>query len=171
MIPAMASKLRVTRQVVAWMKPKQWEPFALGRFPCWIVGEFYGFAVLPVGAFGGPIGLKVARHHQGDLSDPDNLNRVPTVADEKELVDALKAFVPDAYAETHVMKVCMYTNTPDENFILDYLPGFDKDVAIAAGFSGHGFKFSSVVGEIMADLAMKGETSLPIGFLSAARFK
>jgi sarcosine oxidase len=64
----------------------------------------------------------------------------------------------------------MYTNTPDENFILDYLPGFDKDVVVAAGFSGHGFKFSSVVGEIMADLAMNGGTSLPIGFLSARRF-
>jgi sarcosine oxidase len=53
---------------------------------------------------------------------------------------------------------------------LDYLPGFDHDVAVAAGFSGHGFKFSSVVGEIMADLTMNGRTSLPIGFLNARRF-
>jgi sarcosine oxidase len=68
------------------------------------------------------------------------------------------------------MKVCMYTSTPDEHFILDHLPGYEKEVAIAAGFSGHGFKFSSVVGEIMADLAMNGGTALPIGFLSARRF-
>ncbi|MEO5998930.1 MAG: hypothetical protein ABIQ00_19825 [Chitinophagaceae bacterium] len=65
----------------------------------------------------------------------------------------------------------MYTNSPDENFILDYLDGYDKDVAIATGFSGHGFKFASVIGEIMADLAMKGSTTLPIGFLNASRFK
>jgi sarcosine oxidase len=170
MIPGMSSKLQVTRQVVAWMTPRKWEPFVLGQFPCWIADDFYGFPLLPVGVFGAPVGLKVGRHHPGDISDPDSLNRVPTLADEKELVDALNTFVPDAYADTHVMKVCMYTNTPDQNFILDYLPGFDKDVAIAAGFSGHGFKFASVVGEIMADLAMNGGTSLPIGFLSAKRF-
>jgi sarcosine oxidase len=170
MIPGMSSKLRVTRQVVAWMKPKKWEPFALGTFPCWIVNEYYGFPVLPVGTFGGPIGLKLARHHPGEISDPDTVNRVPTAADERDLVDALNTFIPDGYAETHVMKICMYTNSPDQNFILDYMPGFEKDVAIATGFSGHGFKFSSVVGEIMADLAMNGGTPLPIGFLNARRF-
>jgi sarcosine oxidase len=170
MIPGMAPKLRVTRQALAWMKPKKWEPFALGQFPCWIVDEYYGFPILPVGTFGGPIGLKVARHHPGELSDPDRVNRVPNAEDERDLVQALNTFIPDGYAETHVMKICMYTNSPDQNFILDYLPGFDKDVAIAAGFSGHGFKFSSVVGEIMADLAMSGGTALPIGFLNARRF-
>jgi sarcosine oxidase len=170
MIPGLASRLRVTRQVLAWMKPKRWDAFALGQFPCWIVDQFYGFPILPVGAFGGPVGLKLARHFPGVESDPDHLDRTPTAADERDLVDALNTFIPEAYAETHVMKVCMYTNTPDENFILDYMPGFDKDVAVAAGFSGHGFKFSSVVGEIMADLAMNGGTSLPIAFLSARRF-
>ena len=170
MIPEMSSTLQVTRQVVAWMVPKQWELFALGRFPCWLVDEFYGFPVLPAGAFGGPIGLKVGKHRPGDVSAPETLNRMPTAADEKELVDALKMFIPDAYGTTYAMKVCMYTNTPDGHFILDYLPGFDKDVAIAAGFSGHGFKFASVVGEIMADLTVDGGTSLPIGFLSARRF-
>ena len=68
------------------------------------------------------------------------------------------------------MKTCLYTNTPDENFILDHLPGYDKAVVIAAGFSGHGFKFVSIVGEIMADLAMKGSTTQPISFLNASRF-
>lgn len=69
------------------------------------------------------------------------------------------------------MKACMYTNTPDENFILDFLPGHDKDVVVATGFSGHGFKFAPVVGEIMSDLAVKGSTTLPIGFLQASRFE
>ena len=68
------------------------------------------------------------------------------------------------------MKTCMYTNTPDENFILDFLPGYDNHVLIATGFSGHGFKFASVVGEIISDLAIKGITPHPIDFLNAQRY-
>jgi sarcosine oxidase len=170
LIPGLAPRLSVTRQVLAWMRPKNWDAFALGQFPCWTVDQFYGFPILPVGAFGGPIGLKVARHFPGRVSDPDRLDRVPAPSDERELIDAVQRFLPEGYVETHAMKVCMYTNTPDEHFILDYLPGFEKDVAVAAGFSGHGFKFSSVVGEIMADLVTRGGTTLPIGFLSARRF-
>jgi len=176
LIPALSSRLRVTRQVLAWVTPKRWDSFAIGRFPCWIAtaegtpGAYYGFPVLPAGEFGGPIGLKVARHYPGEAADPDTIHRVPTSADERELVDALNTFVPDAYGAMHAMKICMYTNSPDEHFILDYLPNGDNDVVVAAGFSGHGFKFASVVGEIMADLAMDGGTRLPIDFLSARRF-
>lgn len=170
LVSSLAPRLRVTRQVLAWMTPKRCEPFALGVFPCWIADQFYGFPMLPVDAFGGPAGLKVARHVPGAPSDPDSLDRVPNAADEQELVDALNRFIPDGYGATHVMRVCMYTCTPDENFVLDYLPGYENEVAIAAGFSGHGFKFAPVVGEIMADLAMNGGTALPIGFLNARRF-
>lgn len=175
MMPSIAPRLKVVRQVLAWMKPKRWEDFALERFPCWIIqdktGDGYGFPILPVGQFGGPVGLKLALH-QGvsDTVDPDAVNRSIGEADEKALIDFLHRFIPDGYDATLSMKTCLYTNTPDYNFILDYLPGHDKDVAIAAGFSGHGFKFVSVVGEIMADLAAKGSTRHPIGFLSAQRF-
>ncbi len=106
----------------------------------------------------------------GAISDPDNLNRIPAKEDEAILTYALNKFFPEGYESTLVMKTCMYTNTPDENFILDFLPGYDKDVCVAAGFSGHGFKFASVVGEIMTDLAVKGGTAHPIGFLNAKRF-
>jgi sarcosine oxidase len=68
------------------------------------------------------------------------------------------------------MKTCRYTNTPDEHFILDHLPGYGDRVIMAAGFSGHGFKFVSVIGEVMADLAQQGSTQLPVDFLSVARF-
>ncbi len=177
MIPGMTANLKVTRQMTAWVKPKKWEDFLLGRFPCWVLeddkkpGSFYGFPVLPVVKFGGPVGLKLAHHFHGKVSDPDSINRIPTAEDEADLVDVLNKFMPQGYAATLVMKTCMYTNTPDENFVLDFLPGYDKDVVIATGFSGHGFKFASVVGEIMADLSMNGKTSLPIGFLNASRFK
>lgn len=176
MIPGLSSQLKVTRQVIAWVNPKERKPFELGQFPCWMIddhtqeGMYYGFPVLPVAKFGAPIGLKVALHYPGQVTNPDSVNRIPSKEDENHLVEALDKYLPKGYESTHVLKTCLYTNTPDENFILDFLPGYDQQVVIAAGFSGHGFKFVSVVGEIMADLAMRGKTELPIGFLNAQRF-
>lgn len=175
MVSSFAPKLKVTRQALAWVQPKKWETFGLGNFPCWNIAhkgyDFYGFPILPVGQFGGPLGLKLALHYPGgDVTDPDMVNRNTKKTDESVLIDFLKEFMPDGYQSTLTMKTCLYTNTPDENFIVDFLPGFDNSVAIAAGFSGHGFKFASVIGEILADLAVKGATSLPIAFLNAQRF-
>jgi sarcosine oxidase len=126
--------------------------------------------MLPIENYGGPIGLKIAHHFPGSETDPDLISRVPTPADETNLIYALNKFIPAGYDSTLVIKTCMYTNTPDENFILDFVPGYEGDVITATGFSGHGFKFASVVGEIMGDLAIKGKTELPIGFLQAGRF-
>jgi len=177
MIPSLSSTLSVSRQMVAWVIPKKISLFELGRIPCWTIADdakpsiYYGFPILPVGKFNDPIGFKLAHHYHGELSDPDTISRVPTAEDEANLVYALNKFFPDGYKATHVMKTCMYTNTPDENFIIDFLPGYDKQVAVATGFSGHGFKFVSVVGEIMSDFAIKGSTGLSIGFLNAKRFE
>lgn len=176
MISGYSTKLTITRQAVAWVKPKKWDDFVLGKFPCWIFEtngfDFYGFPILPVGSFGGPTGLKLALHYPGgDVTDPDKVNRDTKAADQKVLVDFLKEFIPGGYEDILAMKTCLYTNSPDSNFIIDFLPGYDKDVAIATGFSGHGFKFASVVGEIMSDLAINGSTVQPIGFLNANRFK
>ena len=76
--------------------------------------------------------------------------------------------MPLANGERRGAKVCMYTNTPDANFIVDRLADH-PNVVVASACSGHGFKFSSVIGEILADLVLTGETRLPIGFLSAKR--
>lgn len=175
MIPGLAPKLKITRQALAWVKPKKWDNFILGKFPCWILEnneyDFYGFPILPVGNFGGPLGLKLALHYPGgEITDPDAVNRNTKESDENVLIQFLNQFMPDGYENTLVMKTCLYTNSPDQNFILDYLPGFDKDVIIATGFSGHGFKFASVIGEVMADLAINGSTHMPIDFLNAQRF-
>lgn len=175
MIPGFTPKLKVTRQALAWVQPKKWDQFSLGEFPCWNVVDkghfFYGFPILLAGQFGGPLGLKLALHYPGgDVTDPDMVNRNMKETDEKVLVDFLNEFMPEAYQSTLTMKTCLYTNTPDENFILDFLPGYDTSVVIAAGFSGHGFKFTSVIGEILADLVIKESTSLPIAFLNAQRF-
>ncbi|MBL0024088.1 MAG: N-methyl-L-tryptophan oxidase [Saprospiraceae bacterium] len=175
MIPRFAPKLKITRQALAWVKPKNWDNFVLGEFPCWLIENngytFYGFPILPVGIFSGPDGLKLGLHHPGDeVENPDIVERNTKVSDENVLIRFINQFMPDGYEQTIAMKTCLYTNSPDENFILDFLPGFDKDVVIATGFSGHGFKFASVIGEILADLAVNGSTSMPIGFLSTQRF-
>ncbi len=175
LIPSLHAKLTVTRQAIVWVNTQQPASYSLGNFPCWLIddhtrpGMYYGFPQLPVAQFGAPIGMKLAYHFPGDVSQPDQVNRVTSVNDEEHLVQALHRFLPNAYTATHTMKTCLYTNTPDEHFVIDFLPGYDHRVAIAAGFSGHGFKFVSVVGEIMADLATKGKTDLPIAFLGAQR--
>jgi len=174
LIPGWGNQLVVTRQVLAWIMPKNPDAFRLGTFPCWTLADddhesiFYGFPILPENGFDGPIGLKLAHHAQGLHTDPDGLDLPPNNEDEKLIVDFLNRFIPGAYHHTVAMKTCRYTNSKDEHFILDQLPGHDK-VFVASGCSGHAFKFSSVIGEIMADLAMYGKTQLPIDFLGADR--
>ena len=176
MIPELAAILKVTRQVLSWVEPEIKENFELGKLPCWMIvdgddkGCYYGFPVLPPENFEGPSGLKLAYHYPGLVTDPDDVNRNTDSADESNLIDALKKFIPGGYKSTIELKTCMYTNTPDEDFIIDFLPGHEN-IVVATGFSGHGFKFASVVGEILADLATNGKTDLPIGFLNAHRFK
>jgi sarcosine oxidase len=131
----------------------------------------YGFPMLPVGRFGPPVGLKVAHHYPGKITHPDQVDRQVHPGDEEQLIATLKKFIPKSYAHTHTIRTCLYTNTPDEHFIIDFLPEQEKKVVIAAGFSGHGFKFASVVGEVLADLAVDGNTRIPIGFLGVERLK
>ncbi len=87
------------------------------------------------------------------------------------LREGIRRYFPDADGPTLAMKTCMFTNSPDEHFILDAHPETDN-IYIAAGFSGHGFKFASVVGEIMTDLALDGgrEYADQIGMFRLARF-
>ncbi len=175
MIPGLSRHLTVTRQVIAWVNPKEVNSFELGKFPCWLIdddkenGMYYGFPMLPVERFGAPAGLKVALHYPGIPSNPDAVDRNPSTHDERIVINGLNKFLPGGYSSMEVLKTCLYTNTVDENFVIDFLPGYGQQVIIAAGFSGHGFKFVSVVGEIMADLTMKGKSELPIGFLNANR--
>ena len=115
-------------------------------------------------------GFKFGRyHHLVEAADPDALDReLVTDVDEQLLRDFAESYFPAAAGPTLLRKVCMFTNTPDEHFILDRHPQHDQ-VTFAAGFSGHGFKFASVIGEIMADLALHGSTRHDINFLRADR--
>lgn len=173
--PNFKPSLKVTKQMLAWVSPKNWDLFELGKFPCWILedpgkGSYYGFPIVPAEKFGGPLGLKLAHHFPGEVSDPDKVNRAVTTGTEDDIRYALETYMPSAEATILSIKSCLYTYTTDENFIVDHLAGTNKAVTIACGFSGHGFKFASAMGEVLADMAMKGKTDLPIGFLGTGRF-
>jgi sarcosine oxidase len=161
--------VQVERNVLVWLQPPQ-DPGITGldRLPVFIMettfdGSFYGFP------YDQTHGLKVARHHSGETTDPDRLDRAQRESDVARVRAFLARHLPSANGAVRSSKVCMYTNTPDEHFAIGSLPRHDG-VVYASACSGHGFKFSSVIGEVMADLAMTGRTAHPIDFLAADRF-
>ena len=176
LVPGFADKIKVTRQSIAWVQPNKENDFTINNFPCWMIADnnkpgcYYGFPLLPVSEFGGPGGTKMAYHYPGIVTDPDNVHREPIPSDRENLGYLLDKYFAGSFGSAVSFKSCLYANSPDENFIIDKLPAFEDHVTIACGFSGHGFKFTSVVGEILADLAIEGTTKHPIGFLSAKRF-
>jgi sarcosine oxidase len=95
--------------------------------------------------------------------------RETTPEDEQTFRPAIEQYIPDARGPTLAMRVCLYTNSPDQHFIIDRHPRHER-VTVACGFSGHGFKFASVVGEVMADLALNGRSAHPVDFLRLSRF-
>jgi sarcosine oxidase len=127
-------------------------------------GVFYGFP-----EFGRP-GLKIGRHrHHHESTDPDYVDREIHSSDEEMLRGAINRYLPLASGAMSHAAVCLYTNAPDEDFIIDQMPGFPH-VILLSPCSGHGYKFCSVVGEIAADLLISGETRLDISFLGLGRF-
>ncbi|MEA2711877.1 MAG: sarcosine oxidase [Phycisphaerales bacterium] len=163
-------KLLVTRQVMGWVQPLRRDYFQLGVLPVWAIDNadgtlHYGFPLTPECP-----GLKIAHHAPGPATDPDTIDRTPRANDENSFRPALKRFLPDADGPLMSMRICMYTNSPDHHFILDRHPLHPR-VTLACGFSGHGFKFASVIGEALADLAMHDKSDLPIEFLGLDRFK
>jgi sarcosine oxidase len=115
-------------------------------------------------------GFKLGRyHHRYEAADPNQVDREIHPEDEAVLREGIRRYFPDADGPTMAMKTCLFTNSPDEHFILDRHPEH-ANVAIAAGFSGHGFKFCSVVGEIMTDLALDGESGHDLGLFRLRRF-
>jgi len=175
LLPAFKPNLTVTRQVMGWVKPLDPAAFRKHAFPCWTLAEpnghsiFYGFPALDDVDAIGPKGFKLAYHGQGEETSYDKIDRIPDASDERLLLDFLNRYMPGTAATAAALKTCRYTNTPDEHFILGQLPGTAGKVSVASCCSGHGFKFSSVVGEILRDLTLHGQTDMPVGFLGAER--
>ncbi|WP_306060558.1 N-methyl-L-tryptophan oxidase [Natronococcus wangiae] len=156
------------RQVLGWFQPDRPETFAPDNFPVWNLkvpeGRFYGLPIYDVPGF------KIGKyHHRDEQVDPDDYETEPEREDERLLREVVENYFPGAAGPTMRLATCMFTNSPDEHFILDTLPDHPQ-VAVGAGFSGHGFKFASVIGEILADLAVDGDTDHPIEMFRLERF-
>jgi sarcosine oxidase len=175
LVPSLSLPLTVERNPLFWFEPASSpELLAPDRLPVWIIEldsdyAFYGFPALPAIDGMAEQGAKVARHHGGRRVDPDSVDREATDADEAVVRGFMERHMPLANGRRLDARVCMYTNTPDFNFILDLHPADDR-VVIASPCSGHGFKFSNVIGQICADLVLEGTTSFDIDFLSLDRF-
>ncbi|MGI9040674.1 MAG: N-methyl-L-tryptophan oxidase [Gemmatimonadales bacterium] len=156
LVAELALPLSVERMVLYWFRPAAGLGlFAPERFPVFI-GE-YAPGRIWYGIPDTGHGVKVALHDHGELADPDDLRR-EVGPEEVACIRALvRAMLPAADGHLADTAVCMYTNTPDRHFILDTHPGH-PEVLIASPCSGHGFKFSSAIGELLADLALHGET-------------
>jgi sarcosine oxidase len=154
-VPELAPVFKPQRQVLIWTQPTVPASFALGSFPVFILdspeGLFYGFPV-----FGIP-GFKIGRyHHRDETIDPDVFDRDAfTTRDEEVLRAGISRYFPDANGPTLSLASCIFTNTADEHFVIDRLPGAPP-VLVVSPCSGHGYKFTSVMGEIVADLVLDG---------------
>jgi sarcosine oxidase len=168
LIPELDGLAVPERQVLAWLQPARPEYFQPDAFPVFNLeaeeGRYYGFPSFLVPGF------KFGKyHHRGEVVDPDGARLEPEPEDEDLLRAFARRYFPDGAGPALMLKACLFTNSPDRHFILDRHPDH-PEVAIAAGFSGHGYKFCSVIGEIMADLARDGRTRHDIEFFRLGRF-
>jgi sarcosine oxidase len=151
LVPALKPRTTVIRQTLGWFLPQRAADLAMGRFPVFTLavpeGHLYGFPL-----WGHP-GFKLGSPHYGDdVFDPNTADR-PVNPRHEEVLDAVtRRYIPAAAGPMLARRACLYTNTPDEHFVIDTLPGHPA-IIVASPCSGHGYKFASVVGEILADLA------------------
>jgi sarcosine oxidase len=156
------------RQVLAWLQPARPDYFRPENFPvfnCLVPeGRYYGFPVFAVPGF------KFGRyHHFEESGEAEYLSREAFREDEEVLRDFAARYFPDGAGPTMILKACLFTNSPDRHFIIDLHPDYPQ-VSFAAGFSGHGYKFASVIGEVLADLAERRSSRHDISLFNIARF-
>ncbi len=158
--------LTVTKQQVCYYKPSDIAMFEPNRFPVFteITSENEFMYGMP---YFGRNGVKVARHGMGQAVSPDTCNRIPDSDYIQRMDTYLGKRVPELGSTVHA-EVCLYTETPDEDFVID-VHSDCPDILIAAGFSGHGFKFCPLVGRIMSELALNGKTAFDISPFQISR--
>ncbi|MDQ2673118.1 MAG: N-methyl-L-tryptophan oxidase, partial [Chloroflexota bacterium] len=156
LVPVLATLAIPERQVLGWFTPKR-HTFGPDRFPVFLIDveggkHYYGFPTH------GGHGVKLGwYHHFGETIDPGDPDRTVRPDDEAALRHFMERYLPDAAGPTEMLRACIFTNSPDEHFVIDH-PSDAPQVTIASACSGHGYKFASVIGEILADLAIDGAT-------------
>ena len=166
-MPTLGIPLKIERNIMHWFASPDTHTKALELLPVYIVqrdGEIiYGFPSLP------GEGLKIAFNNSRQYVDPDSVTRAVPPSEADGIRAVAKEFIP--FADRYLAsKACLYTNTPDEHFVIGLHPEH-SNVVIAGGFSGHGFKFCSVIGEILADLAIEGSTRHDLSLFDPTRFR
>ncbi|MCI0331787.1 MAG: N-methyl-L-tryptophan oxidase [Planctomycetes bacterium] len=161
--------LTVRRKSLFWFATDSAEYDVSRGFPVYLfelpTGVFYGFPKLD------ERGVKFAEHSGGRIVvNPLEVDRSIDPDEQHRLVNVLATHLPGVSSNVTDHSVCLYTMSPDENFIVDRHP-YHANVVFAAGLSGHGFKFAPVLGKTLADLALDDGTDLPIQFLSHKRFE
>jgi len=161
--------LTVERQVMYWFQPDDGvDRFTPDRQPVWIHGDgalqAYGFP-----AMDGPDGgVKVAFFRRGEVTTAETIDREVHPEEVEFIAEHLRSLFPTLPGRLIAAVPCLYTLTPDHHFVIATHPRHDR-VTVACGFSGHGFKFVPVVGEILADLALTGTTAHPIALFDPRR--
>jgi len=174
LIPELALPLQVERQVLLWFTPQfHLEYFSPQNCPIYIWEHepnriIYGFPDLGEGDV--RRGVKIGIHHEGERTDPDRVRREVGANDIEAMRAILRRIMPAIDTAPHASAVCLYTNTPDANFLIDFHPSHPQ-VLLASICSGHGFKFSSAVGEILADLLLDSRSRFDLSLFQLARFK
>jgi sarcosine oxidase len=165
---AIGIPFEVQRNVQLWFSPSS-AAYDASVFPAFLLDR----VALPAPLYGFPDfgeGVKAAFHSYGATTGADELSRaIDRGTDVAPVAAALEGWMPGAAERYREGKACMYALTPDRDFVVDRHPR-SANVVLCGGFSGHGYKFASVIGEIGAELALTGSTSYEIGFLSARRF-
>jgi sarcosine oxidase len=166
--PALRARLVPERQVLGWFSIADRPAFAPDAFPVFVLeaqeGVFYGFPEYQVPGF------KLGKyHHRFEAVHPDEVSRDVSADDEAALRLATSRYFPSANGPLHAATTCLFTNTPDEHFVIDRSPEM-PEVLLVSACSGHGFKFCSVIGEIAADLVTRGRTTHEIDLFSLRRF-
>lgn len=169
LIADLALPLAIERQVLLWFDPiAHPEHFDPQHCPIYIAEHepnhiIYGFPNLAEG-------VKVGRHHEGESTDPDRVRREVGPEDIEAMRAILRHFMPAIDIAPRATAVCLYTNTPDSHFLIDFHPHHPQ-VLLASICSGHGFKFSSTFGEILADLLTTGRSTFDLSLFRLARLQ
>ena len=176
LLPSFKPKLTITRQLIGWMNPSRWQDFSIDDFPCWVIEEegipgiYYGFPILPIEGFAGPIGLKIAYHAPGEVIDPQRVKAFDGSQEAHRLLAVSRRYFRDQEMTMLSINSCLYTYSSDDDFIIDYLPQTDEKVILATGFSGHGFKFVPAIGDVLSKMARGLGGEVDLTFLSMDRF-
>ncbi|XP_068066591.1 peroxisomal sarcosine oxidase [Anomalospiza imberbis] len=166
--------LQPLRIDVCYWREKQPGSAGLGSVsPCFLT---LGLSQAPHGIYGLPSieypGLMKVCHHHGSPTDPEKRDQAPSSAPRPDIAvlsSFISSYLPGLETQPAVMETCLYTNTPDEDFILDRHPKF-SNIIIGAGFSGHGFKLAPVVGKLLCELSLGEEPSYNMAHFAITRF-